>query len=114
MEIIPLAGDHAILEMSCRLVLAILFSTTETFLFLLLALQGINRAVQFLNLEPRHHVSTEVDLTIGERLIRRFHTVTRFSSRLFAPPRSPPNVLFRTPVSRCKSLYREYFTRGRS
>lgn len=49
---------------------------------------------------------------IGERLIRRFHTVTRFSSRFLASPRSPAtNVLFRTSVSRCKSLYREYFTR---
>lgn len=48
---------------------------------------------------------------IGERLIRRFRTVTRFSFRFFASPRSPLSVPFKTPVSRCKSLYREYFTR---
>lgn len=48
---------------------------------------------------------------IGERLIRRFRTVTRFSFRFFAFSRSPLNVPFKTPVSRCKSLYCEYLTR---
>lgn len=60
-------------------------------------LSKINRTVQFLNLEPRHGVicSPRVVSVIGERLIRRFRTMTRFSSHFLASPRPHmKNVFF--------------------